>query len=173
LLRFTPKTNLMDTALLRARIPPPLLKNPADLPPRDSAFSGPPITKKFGHITNDIGDSLSRVIERAPQIFGGRNRTAVLVAIRLLGETYPSELAALLGLRLYSVQEVLKSLESEGVIISRLLGRTRRVSLNPRYFASKELDVLLWKVGQHDVALQKSLATKRRRPRRAGKPGLA
>lgn len=112
------------------------------------------------------------MLDRDPQLFGSRTRTSVLLAVRLLGETYPSELATLLGLRLYSVQAVLKSLESEGVIVSRLLGRTRRVALNPRYFAFKELDALLWKVGQQDVALQDALAGKRRRPRRAGKPGL-
>jgi DNA-binding transcriptional ArsR family regulator len=112
------------------------------------------------------------MLDRNPQLFGSRTRTSVLLAIRLLGETYPSELAALLGLRLYSVQAVLKSLESEGVIVSRLLGRTRRIALNPRYFAFKQLDALLWTVGQQDVALQEALAGKRRRPRRVGKPGL-
>ena len=110
--------------------------------------------------------------ERNPELFGGRNRTSVLLATRMLGETYPSELAAMLDLRLFSVQSILASLEREGITISRLLGRTRRVTLNPRYFASKELDALLWKVGKQDTALQQALASRRRRPRRAGKPGL-
>jgi hypothetical protein len=117
--------------------------------------------------------TLEKAIQRDPELFGGRNRTNVLVAIRMLGETYPSELAALLGLRLFSVQSILASLEREGVVVSRLFGRTRRVALNPRYFASKELDALLWKVGKQDAALQRMLASRRRRPRRAGKPGLS
>ncbi len=96
----------------------------------------------------------------------------VLVAIRLLEESYPSELASLLGLRLFSVQGILVAFEREGIIASRLLGRTRRVSLNPRYFAFKELDSLLWTLGKHDDELQQMLATRRRRPRRPGKPGL-
>jgi DNA-binding transcriptional ArsR family regulator len=110
------------------------------------------------------------VIDRSIQLFGSRTRTAMLLAIRLLDETYPSEIAALLGARLFTVQGILSSLEQEGVIVSRLLGRTRRISLDPRYIAHKELAALLWKLGQHDVSLQKALATRRRRPRRAGKP---
>lgn len=97
----------------------------------------------------------------------------MLVAIRLLEGTYPSELAALLGVRPYTVQSILASLEREAVIVSRLVGRTRTVSLNPRYFAHAELSALLWKLGERDGDLQARLAARRRRPRRAGKPGLA
>ena len=39
--------------------------------------------------------------------------------------------------------------------------------------ADKELETLLWKVGQQDIALQTLLSSRRRRPRRAGKPGLS
>ena len=112
------------------------------------------------------------MVERPSQLFGTRNRTMILVALRLLEESYVSELAAMLGLRHYSVQAALASFEKEAVIVSRALGRTRRVSLNPRYFAYDELTRLLWKLGEADVSLQKMLATRRRRPRRPGKPGL-
>ena len=112
------------------------------------------------------------MLERNSELFGNRNRTVVLVAIRLLGETWPSELAAMLQLRLYSVQTILAAFEREGVVLSRAVGRTRQVSLNPRYFAHAELDALLWRLGQNDVGLQSSLASRRRRPRRPGKPGL-
>lgn len=96
----------------------------------------------------------------------------VLVSLRLLDETYPSELAQLLGLGTYSVQRVLEALEGEGVVVSRLMGRTRIVKLNPRYFAAEELGALLWSIGKRDADLQRLLAAKRRRPRRAGKPSL-
>ena len=111
-------------------------------------------------------------LARTHQIFGGRLRTAVLTAIRLLGDTYPSELAALLGVRLFAVQRVLDSLEHEAVIVSRSVGRTRSVSLNPRYFAHRELAQLLWRLGREDADLQVALSARRRRPRRTGKPGL-
>jgi hypothetical protein len=96
----------------------------------------------------------------------------VLVSLRLLDETYPSELAQLLGIGTYSVQRVLEALEGEGVVVSRLMGRTRIVKLNPRYFAADELGALLWSIGKRDADLQRLLAAKRRRPRRAGKPSL-
>ena len=96
----------------------------------------------------------------------------MLVAIRLLEGTYPSELAELLGVHNYTVQSILASLEREAIVVSRLMGRTRMVSLNPRYFAHVELSALLWKLGEHDIDLQARLAARRRRPRRAGKPGL-
>ena len=112
------------------------------------------------------------MLVRRFELFGSRTRTAVLTTVRMLGETYPSELAALLGVRLYSVQRILESFERESVLVSRLLGRTRRISLNPRYLAHKELAALLWKLGQHDTELHSVLANRRRRPRRAGKPGL-
>ncbi|MCY1046380.1 hypothetical protein OV208_34060 [Corallococcus sp. bb12-1] len=94
------------------------------------------------------------------------------MAIRLLEGTYPSELAALLGVRPFTVQSILASLEREAILVSRLMGRTRMVSLNPRYFAHAELSALLWTLGAHDRDLQAKLAARRRRPRRAGKPGL-
>ncbi len=77
----------------------------------------------------------------------------------------------MLGIRLYSVQQILRSLENEAVIVSRAFGRTRRVNLNPRYFAHQPLAELLWKIGEQDVELQRALAAKRRRPRRPGKSG--
>ncbi|MGE6756890.1 hypothetical protein ACQKGO_02660 [Corallococcus interemptor] len=112
------------------------------------------------------------MLEEGSRLFGTSTRTAVLVAIRLLEDTYPSELAELLGVRPFTVQSILTSLEGEAIIVSRLMGRTRTVSLNPRYFAHAELNALLWKLGEHDTALQTRLAARRRRPRRAGKPGL-
>jgi DNA-binding transcriptional ArsR family regulator len=112
------------------------------------------------------------VLEERSQLFGTSTRTAVLVAIRLLEETYPSELAELLGVRPFTVQSILAPLEREAIIVSRLMGRTRTVFLNPRYFAHVELSALLWKLGAHDLELQARLAARRRRPRRAGKPGL-
>jgi hypothetical protein len=112
------------------------------------------------------------VLDEGSQLFGSSTRTAVLVALRLLEETFPSELADLLGVRLFTVQSILVSLEREAVVVSRLLGRTRSLALNPRYFAYAELSALLWKLGERDVDLQAKLAGRRRRPRRAGKPGV-
>jgi len=112
-----------------------------------------------------------RDIENPFRLFGSRRRTSVLVLLGLLEESYPTELARLLGARLYSVQTILDALESESVIVTRRLGRTRRVQLNPRYVAFDELKALLWKLGMHDRELQGAAAQKRGRPRRKGKRG--
>lgn len=109
------------------------------------------------------------LVDAANALFGSETRSAVLVAIRLLEETWASELAALLELRLYSVQRTIAAFEREGVIVTRLQGSTRVITLSPRYVAAKELDALLWKLGQADTALQKRLAARRRRPRQTGK----
>lgn len=102
-------------------------------------------------------------------LFGTENRSRVLIALRLLEQSWASELSALLGLRLFVVQTALRSLELEGALVSQLVGRSRVFSLNPRYVAARELSELLWKLGSLDVDLQQQLAERRRRPRRSGK----
>lgn len=95
----------------------------------------------------------------------------MLVLLGLIEESYPSELARLLDAKLYSIQTIVDSLESEGVLVTRPLGRTRRVLLNPRFVGYNELRALLWKLGEQDTELQRAAAKRRGRPRRAGKPG--
>ena len=109
---------------------------------------------------------------KLPKLFGSASRSSLLIAIGLLGDTYPAELVRMLGLRLFSVQTILAGLEVEGVIASRAFGRSRRITLDPRYVAAKELAALLGKLGRNSPELQAKLARVRRRPRRPGKPGL-
>ena len=111
-------------------------------------------------------------LRRKSRLFGTAIRTAILIAVRMLEQTYPSELAQVLGTHVYNVQTAVKALESDGVVTSRRFGTTRQVMLNPRWFAHAPLAALLWEMGSHDVELQEALASRRRRPRRAGKPGL-
>lgn len=103
------------------------------------------------------------------KIFGSTLRTRILVAVSLLEETFPTELTRLLQANLLSVQRVIDNLEIEGLVVSRKLGVERRVSLNPRYFAMKELKPLLTRLGEQDTALQGTLSQRRARPRRRGK----
>ena len=89
--------------------------------------------------------------------------------LALLEESYPSEIARLLEAPMYSVQTILDNLEAEGVIVTRRLGRTRRVELNPRYPGARELKVFLDKLARLDPDVRAAAARKRARPRRAGK----
>lgn len=101
-------------------------------------------------------------------LFGSRLRTDVLVLTGALGETYGAELARLLGKPLYSVQRAIESLERADLIASRRRGSVRLVSLQPRYFAFKELYELVLRASA-DPRYQKILSSVRRRPRAIGK----
>jgi hypothetical protein len=104
------------------------------------------------------------------KLFGSRRRTEVLILTALLGETYPTELARLLGAPLYSVQTIVEALDREGILATRLVGRSRQVSLDPRYYCFKELKSLLLRLSEGEPALQQAASSRRSRPRRAGKP---
>jgi hypothetical protein len=103
--------------------------------------------------------------------FGGQTRTRLLLALRLLEESYPRELARVLDSRLNGIQSAIRGLERDGLISVRPAGRTRLVRLNPRYFAREELQPYLLKLAGADAVLQDRVAALRRRPRRPGKPG--
>jgi hypothetical protein len=75
----------------------------------------------------------------------------------------------LLGARSAAVLYIVDGLEAEGVVTSRRLGRTRRLALDPRYHAAKELKALLIKQGEANSRLCKLAGKRRARPRRKGK----
>ncbi len=102
--------------------------------------------------------------------FGGRARTLVLLALSLLNESFPRELARLLEMPLNGVQQALRGLDIDGLVAARLAGRTRLYRLNPRYFARQELQDYLKRLAGAETELGERTAQLRRRPRRAGKP---
>jgi len=102
--------------------------------------------------------------------FGSRTRTLILLALRFMEESFPTELARVLDLRLYSVQQALRGLEEDGLVAGRLAGRTRLYRLNPRYFALAELKAYLDRLVEPESELASRVAAVRKRPRRAGKP---
>jgi hypothetical protein len=110
------------------------------------------------------------VASRQPRLFGSRRRTEVLVTVALLGETFPSELARLLNAPLYSVQNIVAALDREGVLATRISGRARVVSLDPRFYAYRELNDLLLRLAQAEPELRAAASSRRSRPRRAGRP---
>jgi hypothetical protein len=106
-----------------------------------------------------------------PPLFGSSRRTEVLVLLALLGESYPAELERLLAVGKATVLQIVDGLEREGIVASRALGRTRRLSLDPRWYAAKELLALLERVAEGNPKLVALAEGQRRRPRRKGKPG--
>jgi DNA-binding transcriptional ArsR family regulator len=101
--------------------------------------------------------------------FGSQTRTRLLLAIRLLEQSYPRELARILKLPISVIQKALLSLERDGLVAGRSLGRTRVFAVNPRYFARRELLAFLDRLAEPEDRLRRTLATLRKRPRRTGK----
>ncbi len=109
-------------------------------------------------------------LERKPGLFGTPLRTRVLVFIALAEETYPREIATLLDVPISNVQRVIEQYEAEGVLATRLFGRVRHVTLNPRWFARDALRAFLERYAAAFPDLVAKADGLRRRPRRAGKP---
>ena len=103
--------------------------------------------------------------------FGGKTRTRVLLALRLLSESYARELARILRVPLSGVQQALRSLEADGLVKVRTHGRRRIFRVNPRYFAYEDLQRFLLRLTEPEAELRTRVSATRRRPRRAGKPG--
>ena len=101
--------------------------------------------------------------------FGGQTRTLVLLALSLLGESFPRELARLLDVPLNGVQQALRGLEIDGLVAGRTAGRTRLYRLNPGYFARTELENYLKRLTAVEAELVARAAQVRKRARRAGK----
>ena len=102
--------------------------------------------------------------------FGTYSRTAVLITLALLGESYPRELARILQVSLSAVQKAIVTLERDGIIAGRSMGRTRIYRLDPRYFAPEDLRQYLLRLAGSDMELKGRIAQLRRRPRRTSKP---
>jgi DNA-binding FadR family transcriptional regulator len=102
--------------------------------------------------------------------FGSRTRTGTLVALAFMESSYPRELSRLLGSAVNGVQAALRSLERDGLVVARDVGRTRVFQLNPRYFAASSLKALLDKLAAADPELRERVTALRRRPRRTAKP---
>lgn len=97
-------------------------------------------------------------------------RTRVLLALRLLDESYSREIARLLDSPVSGIQQALRGLEKDGLVAARKAGRTRLFRIDPRYFARPELEGYLRRLLDPETALRRQAAALRRRPRRSGKP---
>jgi len=102
--------------------------------------------------------------------FGGKTRTRVLVALALIGSSFPRELSRLLTAPVSAVSRALYGLEADALVAGRLTGRTRVFTLNPAYFAKRELTAYLTRLADGDADLVRKAESMRRRPRRSGKP---
>lgn len=107
--------------------------------------------------------------KRVQPIFGNSMRTALLLLVAVLGETYPAEISRYIGSSISSVQRTLDLLEEEELIATRRLV-VRAVTLNPIFPAADELRAFLLRLAQGHPDFQKIREARRTRPRRRGKP---
>jgi len=95
----------------------------------------------------------------------------ILLFISSRGAGYAQEIADFFDANYRSVQRQLERLEVGGVLVSRLAGKTRLFSLNPRYPFKEQLVALVNEAKRfYPPELVETLDFERRRPRRKGKP---
>jgi DNA-binding transcriptional ArsR family regulator len=104
-------------------------------------------------------------------VFGSLLKEKILVYITVNPESYPNEISRVFQSSLSSVQKHLENLEKNGIVVSRLKGKTRLYDLNPRSPFRKELAALLEKIYSFINENEKEkFFVRRSRPRRKGKP---
>ena len=117
-----------------------------------------------------MGKNPESSLTRRFRLFGTRKQTSILILIGMLEESYSSEIARLAGVKISTVQNYVQAMELSGVLVTRPIGKERRISLNPRFFAINELKSLLEKLSIAEPELNERVSRVRRRPRRMGKP---
>lgn len=103
-------------------------------------------------------------------LLGSRSAAQVLMFLQAYGEGHARRIASTYDVPVNGIYRQLKQLESNGVLVSRVVGRTRVFSFNDRLptvrnlrqFLAAELELL----PEEDV---KRYYRQRQRPRRAGK----
>ncbi len=104
-------------------------------------------------------------------ILGSLAAERTLLYLENYGEGYARAVASTFDCPLSVIQKQLARFERDGVLVSRLVGRTRVYAWNPRYALCEPLRALL----RESLALlpageARRYFRERRRPRRAGKP---
>ena len=104
-------------------------------------------------------------------LFGSINKERILFFINARGEGYARDIARFYVTDLSPVQRQLDALERGGILDSRLAGRTRLYTFDPRYPFLAELKAFLAKaVSFYPQEEQDRLLLVRQRPRRVRKP---
>lgn len=104
-------------------------------------------------------------------LFGNVTIEKILFFLYVYAEGYPLGMARVFGVPVNKIQQQLKRLENGGVVVSRLVGKVRLYTFNPRFPFLKELKELTAKAYEFVPEKEKERYFRmRKRPRRAGKP---
>jgi hypothetical protein len=103
-------------------------------------------------------------------LLGSKSAERVLIYIFARKEGYAREIASFYKSDLKSIQLQLDKFEKNGILASRVVGRTRPYMFNPRYPFLKEVKALLEKaLSFYPEKNREELIMYRRRPRAKGK----
>ena len=104
-------------------------------------------------------------------LLGTQNRELTLQYLLVFKEGYAREIATYFSAPLPSIQNQLKHFENAGLALSKMHGKTRVYTLNPRYAFLEEVSTLLNKAREYyKQELKEKFELQRKRPRRVGKP---
>ncbi len=104
-------------------------------------------------------------------LLGSISAERVLVFLFARGEGYAREIAKFYNTNVTPIQRGLEKFEANGILYSRLAGKTRLYSFNPKYPFKPEVENLLKKaLNFYPPPERELLLMNRRRPRRSCKP---
>lgn len=104
-------------------------------------------------------------------ILRAETQEKTLIYLLLRGSGYGKSIAEFYGIPTNPVQKQLARLESDGVIVSQLIGKIRSYELNPNYLFIEPLKELLKAaLIAYPSEIKDQLLVQRTRPRQAGKP---
>lgn len=104
-------------------------------------------------------------------LFGNITVEKILFFLNTYGEGYPLGMAKTFDFPVNRIQQQLKRLEEGSIVVSRLAGRVRIYTFNPRYPFLNELKSFISKAYEFLPEEDKERFYRMRtRPRRAGKP---
>jgi len=104
-------------------------------------------------------------------VLGNGTIEKILFTLESYEQAYPSELSKMFDIPVNGIQQQMDRLESGGVVVSSMVGRTRLYQFNPRYPFLKELRALIRKAMEFLSEKEMQQYYRRRtRPRKKGKP---
>lgn len=104
-------------------------------------------------------------------LIGNETASKVLLYLESYGSGYPRSISETFEISISQVQRQLERFEREGILVSRLIGKTRVYEWNPRCFYLNELKSILSKsLERLPESIKNKYFRERARPRRKGKP---
>ncbi|MDB4964348.1 MAG: hypothetical protein JWN44_37 [Myxococcales bacterium] len=92
------------------------------------------------HLKDELTyDQRGMTVMMLDALFGNRTAAQVLMYLAVNESAYAQQMADALTIALSVVQKQVRRLETGGLLVSRLVGRTRVFSINPRFAMANEL----------------------------------